>query len=249
MSLTFAGVLSNLIYKPVLRPVIRLGCGLVAIPLFRFVMRRILRVQVHDSEMERDLERWFRGGLLLLAATANMEGLLFDWIPWWQTKDSGWQTLLLRLLLAVGVIESMPDEDIFSILHRGPPKLKLTSREGLREAWQRKWEVVRGVGVIHLRRSSPVFAIMAVVIGDPVKEPERTVGWWCYAMALAQYLIIALITQRDKFQGLLDAFDRQATVLREQILVASPAASPDVAGAIPASTPSLQTPAPARAAD
>ncbi|HEX2747262.1 MAG TPA: hypothetical protein VHM91_04615 [Verrucomicrobiales bacterium] len=220
MPATFAGILSNLFYKPILRPIVRLGCGLVAIPLFRFVLRKICRVQVHDGEMERDLEQWFRGALLLLAATANMEGLLFDWIPWWQAKDGGWQTLLLRLLLAIGVIESMPDEDVFAVIHRGPPKLKLTTLAGWRAAWRQRVDVLKGLGVLHLRRSSPVFAIMAVVIGGvDLKHPtEYAVGWWCYGLALTQYLIIALITQRDKFTGLLQAFDREAAALRATIV-------------------------------
>lgn len=241
----YAGVFSNLVYNPILRPVIRLVCGLVAIPVFRFVMRRVCRVQVHDAEMERDLEQWFRGAIILLAATANMEGLLFDWIPWWQAKDGGWQTLLLRLLLAVGVIESMPDEDVFAILHRGPPKVKLTNRAGWKEAWRRRGEILRGVGVLHLRRSSPVFAIMAVVIGDPVKEPQHTVGWWCYGLAISQYLVIALITQRDKFQGLLEVFDRETSALREKLLEStgeSPAAGTDGSPA-GVDAPIIKTPA------
>ena len=114
-----------------------------------------------------------------------------------------WQTLALRLLLAVGVIESMPDEDIFSVVHRGPPKLKLTSLAGLREAWARKVEVLKGIGVLHLRRSSPVF----------------------------------LITQRDKFDGILNAFDRGTNSMREAILVSqaglSTASSAETGDSVP----------------
>ncbi len=239
MPATFAGILSNLFYKPILRPIVRLGCGLVAIPVFRFVLRKVFRVQVHDDEMERDLEQWFRGAILLLAATANMEGLLFDWIPWWQAKDGGWQTLLLRLLLAIGVIESMPDEDVFAVIHRGPPKLKLTTLAGWRAAWRQRGDVLKGLGVLHLRRSSPVFAIMAVVIGGAdLKHPtEHTVGWWCYGLALAQYLIIALITQRDKFTGLLQAFDREAAVLRANIVT-------EASGVVPGGDATDPTPVP-----
>ena len=68
------------ILRPVLRPVSRLVLGLVAIPLFRFLLRRILRIQQLDQELEKDLQEWFRGALLLLAATANMEHILFGWL-------------------------------------------------------------------------------------------------------------------------------------------------------------------------
>jgi hypothetical protein len=215
--LPIAGLFSDFVFKPVLRPVIRFICGLIAIPLFRLILKRVCRVETRDEEMERDLEGWFRGAILLLAATANMEAILFGWISLFKSGDSAWITLLPRLLLAVGVIESMPDEDVFSILHRGPPKLKLTTRAGWREAWRRRGEMLRGLGVLHLRRSSPVFVIMAVVIGDEQHDREHTVGWWCYGLAITQYLIIALITQRDKFAGLLDAFDRQADAIRSEI--------------------------------
>ena len=97
---------SDLVFKPVLRPLVRLVSGLVAIPVFRFLLRRVLRVQTSDAELERDLEMWFRGAVLLLAATANLEDVLFGWVPWHRVGDENqiWQTLLLRLLLAVGVM-------------------------------------------------------------------------------------------------------------------------------------------------
>ena len=38
--------------------------------LFRFLLRRVLRVQTSDAELERDLEHWFRGAILLLLAEA-----------------------------------------------------------------------------------------------------------------------------------------------------------------------------------
>lgn len=206
-----------------LRPVLRLVSGLVAIPVFRFLLQRVFRVQATDAELERDLENWFRGAVILLAATANMEQFLFSWVP---GKD--WITLVLRLLLAVGVIESMPDEDVFCILHRGPPKLRLLRRSGWVEAWRRRREVLRGIGILHLRRSSPVFVIMAVVFGEEepgIRTGLWTVGWWCYGLAITQYLIIALITQRDRITGLLEAFDRETSAVREKIIAAGGGAS------------------------
>ena len=100
----FAGLLSNFFLNPILRPVLRILTGLGAIPLFRFIVRRIFRVQTTDAELERDLEMWFRGAFLMLAATANMESFLFGWTPWYQQSgETVWQTLILRLLLAIGV--------------------------------------------------------------------------------------------------------------------------------------------------
>lgn len=222
----FAGIFSNFIFKPVLRPIVRVITGLVAIPVFRFLLRRIFRVQVHDDELERDLESWFRGAILMLAATANLEDFLFGWTQW-HLKAGGeaWQIMVLRLLLAIGVIESMPDEDVFSILHRGPPKLKLTTRKAWAEAWQRKRDILRGVAILHLRRSSPVFVIMAVTFGGHPGEILHSVGWWCYGLAIGQYLIIALITQRDRITGLLEAFDRKTDFIRQEIIAKGSAAS------------------------
>lgn len=226
MPALFAGLLNNVIFKPVLRPILRLISGLVAIPLFRFLLKRIFKVKANDAEMERDLEMWFRGAVLLLAATKNFEDFVFRCLSWETEHHIVWQTMLPRLLLAVGVIESMPDEDVFSILHRGPPKLKLTTRAGLADAWHRRGEVLRGLAILHLRRSSPVFVILAVVFGNDPGRPEFVVGWWCYSFAVAQYLIIAFITQRGRIAGLLESFDRKASALRHEIVTGKASAAP-----------------------
>ena len=63
--------------------------GLIAIPVFRFIMRRVFRLQDLDDELEKDIEEWFRGALLL-AASANMEHLLFGWmqhVDWLERMD------------------------------------------------------------------------------------------------------------------------------------------------------------------
>lgn len=198
-----AGLFSQIFYKPVLGPLIRVISGLVAIPLFRFLLRRVFRLQTSDAELERDLEHWFRGAVLLIAATANLEEYLFGWTP---LKD--WFTTLLRLILAIGVIESMPDEDLFRLVHKGPPKLRL--RRGItRVVWSQRWAILKGLGVLHLKRSSPVFVIMCVVFGGPAGTIDWTVGWWCYAMAIIQYLIIALATDRSRASSLLAVIDAE----------------------------------------
>jgi len=202
-----SGIFQNLVFKPILRPVFRVLTGALAIPAFRFLMRRLLRRKQLSKEMERDLEMWFRGAVILLAATANLEDFLFGWLPWHKTEDP-WLTMLLRLLLAIGVIEGMPDQDVFGILHHGPPKAKWTSRSGWKEMWRNRRAFVRGLGVLHLKRSSPVFVIMTVIFGNAPGTREFTVGWVFYGLAVVQYLIIGLVTERDRIAGLLQQFDQ-----------------------------------------
>ena len=213
----FSGIFRNLVFKPVLRPIFRVLTGLLAIPAFRFVMRHCFRQKNLSKEMERDLEQWFRGAVILLAATANLEDFLFGWLPWHKSEDP-WLTMLLRLLLAIGVIENMPDQDVFAIVHRGPPKVKLSTRSGWKEIWRRRREFVRGIGVLHLKRSSPAFVIMTVIFGSAAGTREFVVGWAFYGLAVVQYLIIGLITERDRLSGLLEKFDRGANAIRTEIL-------------------------------
>lgn len=211
----FSGLFSQVLYKPVLGPVIRVLSGLVAIPLFRFLLRRVLRVQTHDAELERDLEFWFRGAILLLAATANLEDFLFGWTQWHQNAEP-WLTMLARLLLAIGVIECMPDQDLFALVHRKFPKWGWKRRQfPLRES-------LHAAAVLHLKRSSPVLVIMCVVFGGPAGTLDFQVGWWCYGLALLQYLIIALSTDRRRAIALLAALDpEQVPVMAERMRFAA----------------------------
>ena len=66
--------------KPIVRPITRMFVGFIAVPLFRLFTHRVLRLQTLDQELEKDLEQWFRGAVLLLFATQNMETLLFPWV-------------------------------------------------------------------------------------------------------------------------------------------------------------------------
>lgn len=209
-----AGLFSQFLYKPVLGPVIRLVSGLVAIPVFRFLLRRVLRLQTNDAELERDLEHWFRGAMLLLAATANLEDVLFGWTQWHQNSEP-WLTMLLRLFLAVGVIETMPDEDLFALVHRGPPKWCFRRGFAARLR-QDPFALLKGLAVLHLKRSSPVLVIMCVVFGGAAGTVERQVGWWCYGLAVAQYLIIALATDRGRAAAFLDQWDPDGPCGRQQ---------------------------------
>ena len=221
----------NLLLRPILRPVFRLIVGFLAIPVFRFVLRRILRLQDIDAELEKDLEQWFKGALVLLAATANMEAALFGWLNFKNDEI----LLGMRLLMALAVIECMPDQELFAIIHPGPRNLKLSWRYGylreLRESWR---EIVRGLACKHLQRSSPVFAIMATILGGAlipqgialsetdaakyVHYREWMIGWVCYTLAIAQYLIIGLVTSRDRAMDVLSKFDQEVAQRRRELV-------------------------------
>ncbi|MEM1061469.1 MAG: hypothetical protein AAGJ97_03965 [Planctomycetota bacterium] len=158
--------------KPILKPLVRIVVGLVAVPLFRLVMRRIARVNHLDEELEKDLEEWFRGAVLLLFATANVEWWLFKDFDAFQDSQWPWLTLGLRLMLVVGVIESMPDQQLFAVIHPPPKPPK--------PDWKKRWcglppqlpGFFKGLLCQHLNRSSPVFAIMAAVFGGAMFVPE-----------------------------------------------------------------------------
>jgi hypothetical protein len=248
--------------------------GLIAIPVFRFVMRRVFRLQELDQELEKDLEEWFRGALLLLAASANMEHLLFGWmqkVDWLDRAD--WLTMGLRLMLAISVIEAMPDQELFAVLHPGPPKLE-KGKKVLVQLWQKKMAFAKGIVCRHMNRSSPVLAMMCAIIGSQLPSMEQyendivrrevligwaycqqcsvwcpaqeavsldvlqsivpevqkdsdlllrhrerwLVGWVCYLMAITQYLIIGLVTSRDRALDVLSEFDRAVAERRKELI-------------------------------
>ncbi|MEX0702953.1 MAG: DNA topoisomerase I [Planctomycetales bacterium] len=204
------------VLRPVLRPLVRLMVGLIAIPLFRLFLRRVVRLQELDKELEKDLEQWFRGSLLLLIATANMEQFLFGWVPIDLQDEYAWLAVGLRLLLAIGVIEAMPDQELFSVIHPGPPKLRFP--RGFLADLSEQWRAVgKGILCKHLNRSSPVFAIMAAIFGGPNDE-HWTVGWVCYGLAISQYLLIGLVTSKDKALDALSEFDRQVAIRRRELI-------------------------------
>lgn len=210
---------------PILRPLTRMFIGLVAVPIYRQVRRRIPGVAQFDDEVEKDLEQWFRGSLLLLLATKNFEmwvaSRLNPRVPDWLDLEMTGENWLLaggRLLLAIAVIEAMPDQELFAIIHPGPPDLKLDRKRSLWGNIQTQaWPYIRGVSLQLLNRAAPVLAIMAVIFGGMEGTP-RTVGWVCYVLAIAGYLIIGLITSRDKMLDVLSRFDRQIALRRRELI-------------------------------
>lgn len=214
-------LLPGSVLRPLLKPLTRFLIGALAIPLFRLFLKRVIRLHELDRELEKDLEQWFRASLLLLVATANMEHLLFDWVPLDLDDRHAWVAIAFRLLLAIGVIEGMPDQALFSVIHPGPPPLRIDRRRPwLGLAGQVK-PYLLGAACQHLSRSSPVLAIMAAIFGgNPAADGEYDhwlVGWACYGLAVAQYLLIGLVTSRDKALDALAEFDRQVALRREDL--------------------------------
>ena len=210
-------LLNTAILKPILKPITRLFVGVIAIPIFRLFLKRVARLDRLDAELEKDLEQWFRASLLLLVATANMEQFIFGWVPLDLQGDQAWIGLGLRLLLAIGVIEAMPDQELFSIIHPGPPKLKL-SRRIFGDLWSERRAFAKGLLCQHINRSSPVLAIMAAIFGGPPGSAAWTVGWVCFGLAISQYMIIGLVTCRDKAMDVIGVFDRRVADYRAELV-------------------------------
>ena len=252
--------------RPILRPVTRLIVSFIAVPFFRTLTRRVLRIETLDAELEKDLEQWFRGALLLLFATQNIETTIFPWVqPVIQARyvammeddgiqpaiaeeqagrlevrdhEAGWILLGLRVMLAIGVVQMMPDQELFGAIHNGPPKLQFDRKK---KWWpqirSQAWPMTRGYLCLHLNRSSPVFAILATIA-------PGTAGWVCYGMALTQYLIIGLVTSRDKALNVLSVFDESFVQKRKELIEefhlekeAASRAAPAIAVASPDSSP------------
>ena len=215
----YAAPLLRRLLGPVFRPLTRTIAAVIAIPAFRWFLRTVLRLEKLDEETEKDLVEWFRGAVVLLLATRNFENRLvhlFDpslgEIVVHDGAQLNWFVLGGRLLLAIAVIESMPDQQLFGIIHPGPPKLDYRRSESLWANVRRQWKPF-AIGFVcqHLNRSSPVLAIMSAIL-------KGTAGWVCYTLAIVQYLIIGLVTSRDRAIDVLTTFDRRVQEKREQII-------------------------------
>ncbi len=213
--------------SPIVRPCTRILVGIVAIPTYRRVRRSFVASQEHDLELEKDLEQWTRGSILLLVATRNFEYglreflkyLVNDWlhlstqIHWELTfSDRNIWVAAGRLMVAIGVVEIMPDQQLFSVIHPGLREITYDRKRGLWENIRIGWRpALKGLACHHLSRSSPVLAILAVIIPD-------WQGWLCFFLAITQYLIIGLVTSRDRALDVLSAFDRQIEIQRSKLI-------------------------------
>lgn len=212
------------VLRPVLRPIARVLAGTIAIPAFRFVLYHVFRVKEIDAETEKDLGEWCRATAVLLFATPNMEAVIGNLLGFKFDIDAelvavngdvhelSWLILGGRLLLAVAAVESMPDQQLFSIIHPGPPKVIYDRAVGFWGSVKAQWrDVARGLVCLHLNRSSPVFAILAVIM-------DGQIGWICFGLAIAQYLIIGLVTSRDRAVDVLMQFDQRMAERRREII-------------------------------
>lgn len=216
-----------LLRLPIFKPLVRFLIGMIAIPVFRFILQKVVRLQDMDKELEKDLEQWFRGALLLLVATSNMEHSLFGWIDWIfpssvtpsqvgvpekvDLRDLTYQIVTaLRIMLAVGVTEAMPDQELFAIIYPGPPKLKFERGRIFSGLYKQAWPFFKGLACRHLDRSSQMFAIAAAIFPD-------TAGWVCYFLAITQYLIIGLVTSRSRAMDALEKFDQEVQKRRDKL--------------------------------
>lgn len=214
----FGWLLKFVALKLLARPLLRFCVGLAAVPAFRFVRQRCFRLHEINPQLEKDLELWFRGSLVLLVATANMEHYLFGWIPLDLQGDYAWLAVGMRILLAVSVVELMPDQDVFGLLHAGPPPIDQWFNKGLRHFFRQGKEILRGLGCQHLRRSSPVLAIMAAIFGGPPGAEAYVIGWVCYGVAVVQFLIIGLMTNRDRALNMLPEVEKRLAEARRTAL-------------------------------
>ena len=128
------------------------------------------------------------------------------------SNDYGWILLGFRVMLAIGVIQMMPDQELFALMHSRPPKHDFDRKQ---KWWPqiktKSWPFLKGHICLHLNKSSPVFAILAAIApGLP--------GWICYGMALIQYLIIGLVTTQDKALTALGILDQQAERRRQELI-------------------------------
>lgn len=202
--------LLRMLMKPIVRPLVRIVVGFLAIPLFRLILRRVIRVQEIDDELEKDLEQWFRGALVLLVATKNMEENLFDWFLSGEAYATEPILFFFRLSLAIAVIEFMPDQELFAIIHANPPNLNF--KHGIWAEIKAKWRpYLMGLLGQHVNRYAPVFAILSVAF-------DGWVGWMGYVTAIVLYLIIGLVTSRDKALDVLAEFDEQVALRRRELI-------------------------------
>ena len=210
----------------VLKPAARFAVGLVAVPVFRWGLRAV-RLQAFDRELEKDLEEWFAASALLLLCTANVERLLFSELGF---EPGDFVSLGFRLLLAVGVVEAMPDAQLFPVLYPKPevPPASAFGRDrrwfGLRDALP---AYLKSHAHQWLTRSSPVFAILACVIGGvtdadgavpPDRAAEWTAGWCCYGAAVTQYLVMGLMASKEQAASVLAAYDARVAAVREELV-------------------------------
>lgn len=202
------------IFRPLARPLTRLIVRMTAAPALRFCFRHVHALERLDDELEKDLAEWFRGSLLLLLVTGNIGALLWhNLVPFRDLLDQHeWLGIGLRIMLAIAVVQLMPDQELFTIIHPGPRLPPFTRHRSVWSQISGCWKPLC-VGLLcqHLSRSSPVLAILSVIF-------DGTIGWVCYGLAIFQYLIIGLMTSRDRAIDVLTVFDEKMAARRRELM-------------------------------
>lgn len=196
--------------EEILRPVTRSLFGWLIAPVSR-VIRVVPGLRRLDGETIQDIHQWMRGSVLLFFATKNVESLLFGDALQHISEEHRVLTLIPRFLLALSVIETMPDQDVFGLIH---------NRMGLGIDRKSEWlpqfkmcfkPMLKKLLCQHLNRSSCVFAIIATIA-------PGWIGWTAFGLAVSQYLIIGLITTRDEARSALDRFDEMVARRRTEFM-------------------------------
>ena len=203
---TLLAVLRELpLYESIISPFFRLILRWLTWPLVRLTLHivnldRRTRSPETRERVQSMLEHWLRGAVFLLAASRNMEEVLFGWVPLFAQGEERWIAFAGRLMLASTVVEAMPPDPV-DVLRR---KRRCGFRELLiwfrspRKAW-RIWQPdLFRLLMRHLSRSSPVLVILTTIA-------PGWVGWVSFGLALSQYLAVGIITCRigDSSLGLL----------------------------------------------
>src|SRR4051812_22254520 len=93
-------------------PLVRMIVRVIAAPTLRYCFKHASLHERLDAELEKDLAEWFRGSLLLLLVTANVETRFWHkLVPFQQQLDKHeWLGVGLRIMLAIAVVQLMPDQ-------------------------------------------------------------------------------------------------------------------------------------------
>ena len=208
-------ILLTYIFRPLARPLTRFIVSLAAVPALQFIFRHVSSLERLDDEVEKDLAEWFRGSFLLMLVTANVEAALWHNViplprPVGQARLAGPWTAdhagdRRRAIDArSGTLHDHPPGPATSPIQTGP----LGAGGKSSPCWK---PFTIGFLCQHLSRSSPVFAILAVIFTGKV-------GWVCYALACVQYLVIGLATSRARAINVLLLFDEQMAVRRRELM-------------------------------
>ena len=106
------------------------------------------------------------------------------------------------------------------------PTLVNTHDEILQHASVSAWSVVMPIGSLTPSATVMAHALIAEHKSDITEQEQRyrqqrerrIVGWTCYLLAITQYLIIGLVTSRDRAMDVLSEFDRAVAQRRRELI-------------------------------